>query len=630
MKRNISNPIILPRLISDNLVLQREAGLKVWGWGKAGASITLNFMERSYSATAGADGRWLVTLPAFKAGGPYSMELKTGDHVIRIKNILIGDVWVCSGQSNMGLPMSRVKERYAAEIARAENPAIRQLLVPEQYDFNEPREDLPSGAWIAATPESVSSFSAVGYFFAQTLYEKYRVPIGLINASAGGAPAEAFCSEAVLREFPAHWTTAERFKDGEYRRRLQRETQAANERWFSDIRWRDRGLIHGEKAWFDPEYDASAWPTMKLPAFWEDEGLKRLNGVVWFRKVISLPTALAGRAARLWLGRIVDSDTTYVNGIMVGSTGYQYPPRIYEVLENILKAGQNTIVVRVVNSSGAGGFIQDKPYSLSVGGRTIDLRGEWQYRVGAVAPPLADPLMIQWQPLGLFNGMIAPLTNYGIKGVIWYQGEANVGRAAEYRRLFPALITDWRSQWGRGAFPFLYVQLPNYGAADAQPAESEWAELRDAQSGALALPHTGMAVTIDLGEWNDLHPLNKKEVGYRLALAAQKVAHGEKLVHEGPTYRSLEIAGNRITIAFSDTGGGLMIKDGPELKGFAIAGADRKYVWAKAKIEGDRVVVWNDGITAPVALRYAWADNPAGANLYNKEGLPAVPFQAVL
>ena len=333
------------------------------------------------------------------------------------------------------------------------------------------------------------------------------------------------------------------------------------------------------------------------------------------------------KPARLLLGRVVDSDRTYVNDKFVGSVSYQYPPRKYDLPENLLKAGKNTIVVRVINNVGRGGFLLDKPYQLIAGNRTIDLKGPWQYKLAATMEPLPGKTFIEWQPLGLYNGMIAPLLNYTIKGVIWYQGESNTARPHEYQKLFPALIADWRRQWNQGDFPFLYVQLANYMQAKDQPSESNWAELREAQLKTLSVPDTAMAVAIDIGEWNDVHPLDKEDVGKRLALGAQKVAYGDDtVVYSGPIYQSMEIEGNRITLAFTHVGSGLIAKGG-KLKEFAIAGADKKFVWATAKIEGDKVIVRNDDIPNPVAVRYAWADNPEGANLYNKEGLPASPFR---
>jgi len=617
----------LPRLISDGMVLQRGDSAKIWGWAAKGEKLTITFNGKKYTETAGKDGKWAVMLSELEAGGPYEIHI-TGSNSITLKDILIGEVWVCSGQSNMDLPMSRVEERYTDVIANSDNPAIRRFFVSKKCDFNTPQEDLESGFWEPANPESVLRFTATGYFFAKSLYEKYKVPIGLIHASVGGSPAEAWLSEDTLKKFPTHLETAIKFKDSKYLNRIANHDKAVSDAWYSLLRQKDKGLMDGQKPWFNPACDDSDWATMNVPGYWADGPLGNVNGVVWFRKEIDVPASMTGMPAKLLLGRVVDSDKTYVNGKFVGSVSYQYPPRKYDLPENLLKPGKNIIVVRVVNNTGRGGFIPDKPYQLSAAGHTIDLKGPWKYKLAATMEPLPPKTFIEWQPLGLYNGMIAPLLNYTIKGVIWYQGESNTARPREYQKLFPALIADWRRQWNQEDFPFLYVQLANYMQAKDQPYRSNWAELREAQLKTLSVPNTAMAVAIDIGEWNDVHPLNKEDVGKRLALGAQKVAYGDKsVVYSGPVYKSMKIEGNRIALSFTHIGSGLTAKGGGDLKSFAIAGADKKFIWANAKIEGDKVIVWNDDITNPVAVRYAWADNPEGANLYNKEGLPASPFR---
>jgi sialate O-acetylesterase len=617
----------LPRLVSDGMVLQRDAHAKVWGWAAKGETVTINFDGRTYHARADTDGKWTVLLSELKAGGPYTMEISASNH-ITLQNVLIGDVWVCSGQSNMQLSMDRVKYRYADVIAHADKPMIRQFIVPGRYDFQEPQDDVTSGRWVSANPENVLEFTAVGYFFAKTLFEKYRVPIGLINASLGGSPAEAWLSAEALKAFPEHLETATRFRDSAYRNQIMEKDKAVSDAWYARIQQVDKGLAEGQRPWYEPGCDASGWAAMNVPGYWADEGLGRVNGVVWFRKEIDFPASMTGKPARLWLGRIVDGDSTYVNGALVGTVSYQYPPRIYDVPAHLLREGKNVIVVRIISNTGRGGFVLDKPYRLSAAGQTIDLKGQWQCRLGATMDPLPAKTFIEWQPLGLYNGMIAPLTNYAIRGVIWYQGESNTAEPLEYRRLFPALIADWRAKWNRGDFPFLYVQLANFMEAKDQPSESDWAELREAQLRTLTVPNTGMAVAIDLGEWNDVHPLNKEDVGKRLALAAQKIAYGDdEVVHSGPIYESMKIEGNKIILTFTHCGAGLICRGGAELKHFAIAAADKKFVWARAKVEGDTIVVWNEDVTHPVAVRYAWADNPEGVNLYNREGLPASPFR---
>ena len=616
----------LPRLISDGMVLQRNASVKIWGWASIGEEVSVNFCNKNYRTITNKEGKWLISLQTSKEGGPYTMAIQ-GHNLLVIKDILIGEVWVCSGQSNMVLPMERVKEKYGDIIAQATNSAIRHFFIPTRYNFNQPQEDFTAGKWESATPENVLKFTATGYFFAKQLYEKYHVPIGLINASVGGSPVEAWLSEEGLKAFPAQQAIAEKFKDSSYINQIRRAENAINKEWYGHIWQQDKGM-HDEKKWFDPNYDASSWATMKLPAFWHDAGLENTNGVVWFRKEIEVPASMAGKAVKLFLGRIVDSDSVYVNGKFVGTIGYQYPPRRYEIPANILREGKNTIVIRVINTSGKGGFIKDKPYQLKLGEEIIDLKGDWQYKLGTTAPPLPASTFFQYKPLGLYNGMIAPLINYTMKGVIWYQGEANADNPSNYKALFSAMIVDWRKQWGLGDFPFLYVQLANFMDTVGNPSESKWAELREAQLQTLATPKTGMAVIIDVGEWNDIHPLNKEDVGNRLGLLAQKIAYGnKKIVSTGPVYESMQREGGKVILTFSNVGGGLVAKGNDGLKYFAIAGSDRKFVWAKAQVTGNKVIVWNETIKEPVAVRYAWADNPAGANLYNKEGLPASPFR---
>jgi sialate O-acetylesterase len=347
---------------------------------------------------------------------------------------------------------------------------------------------------------------------------------------------------------------------------------------------------------------------------------------------------MTGMPAKVSLGRIVDADFLYVNGVLVGNTTYMYPQRRYQLPAGLLKPGKNIFVVRVTNTNGKGGFVTDKPYFIAAGGSTIDLKGEWQFKVGEVYLPIARtqtpgantvrPISAQNSPAALYNAMVAPVVNYKVKGFLWYQGEANTSRAGEYAALTAALVADWRKQWDVDSAAFLYVQLPNFMDRQYVPSESQWAALREAQLQSLSIPKSGMAVAIDLGEWNDIHPDNKKDVGYRLAYAAQKVAYGDAtIVHSGPIYQSSTIDGNKIIVSFSNTGSGLISIDGEPLSQFAIAGADKKFVWANARIEGNKVIVWNDAITQPAFVRYAWADNPEDANLFNKEKLPASPFR---
>lgn len=617
-----SGQIRLPRLVSDGMVMQQGMAPHIWGWASPMESIAVDFAGSTYQTTANQAGEWKIALKALPAGGPYQMVLK-GSNTLTVSNILVGEVWVCSGQSNMELPMRRVQPLYGAAIASAENPMIRQFSVPQRYDFSTPQSDFPAGSWQAATPETVLDFSATAYFFALELYQKYKVPIGLIHTSLGGSPAEAWMSESALGAFPNLLNEAKKFRDNALIQQIESDDKLRIQAWYDLLRQKDEGYKNPGQPWFDPALDVSGWAKVNVPGYWAEGG----NGVVWFRKEVQIPADLSGLPAKLEVGRIVDADSVFLNGVFVGTTSYQYPPRWYTIPAGLLKPGANSLVVRIINSSGKGGFVPDKPYELTIGGQKIDLKGEWRYRRGATMEPLASQTFIRWKPLGLFNAMLHPLLNYRIKGVIWYQGESNVSRWQEYRQLFPAMITDWRNHWQQGDFPFLFVQLANFLEAKPQPVESNWALLREAQGRTLSLPKTGMAVTIDIGEWNDIHPLNKKDVGKRLALAAQAIAYGDKkTVVSGPVFKSMKIKGNKAILTF-DKNSRLVSKAGAPLTGFAIAGSDHKFVWATASIKKNKITVSSNTVPVPVAVRYAWADNPEGANLYNEAGLPASPFR---
>ncbi|MEZ4810102.1 MAG: sialate O-acetylesterase [Allomuricauda sp.] len=616
--------IRLPQLIGDGMVLQRDADLKVWGWASPNEKIVLSFKNNDYKTVADKNGEWTINLKAQKAGGPYTMLFK-GKNEIEVKDILFGDVWIGAGQSNMVLPMERVKEKYPNEIAHANYPEIRNFFIPTKTNVQGPQKDLPAGEWKAAVPGDLLGMGAVTYFFAKELYERYKIPIGIINASVGGTPIQSWISEDGFKEFPKDLETIQKNKDENYTRQFTTKPPAQTEPI------RDKGLL-GAVKWYDNAYQPEGWNNFYIPGYWEDQGVRDLNGVVWFRREIEIPDALAGEEAKLFMGRIVDADEVYVNGIKVGNITYQYPPRRYTVAKGILKKGNNTIVVRVINYDGKGGFVPDKNYGLTANGISVDLKGEWQYKVGEVFVPKPnkgsyDQFWSQNQPTSLYNAMVAPLTKLSVKGFLWYQGESNTDDPKPYKDYLPALIEDWRNQFGEPKAPFLYVQLANFQEVDYLSTESNWAELRNAQFQALSVPNTAMAVAIDLGEWNDIHPLNKEDVGKRLALGALKLAYGEDIVYSGPIFKSSEVKGNQIILHFDAMGGGLISIDGEPLNRFEIAGEDQNFIWAKAKIVGNTVVVESKDIPYPKYVRYAWADNPRGANLYNKEGLPASPFR---
>lgn len=622
-----SAAVRIPKLISDGMVLQRDAPLKIWGWADPSEKVIVKFMGKTYKTAAGNEGKWFVALPAQKAGGPYVMNI-SGSNQLIISDIMIGDVWFCSGQSNMVHQMELHSVTYAKDIVEAGNSNIRHFWIPTATRFDGPADDFKAGTWKVCNPENVRQFSAIAYFFALKIYEKNHVPIGLINASVGGTPVEAWTSEQGLTDFEAFQQVIARNKDTSFVNSFARRSTGNRA-----VEIRDKGLT-GQKKWFEEGYVPQGWKTINVPGYWEDQGIKDLNGTVWYRRAIDLPAGMSSKAATVFLGRIIDADELYINGTKVGTTTYQYPQRRYKVPAGLLKAGKNLFVVKVTNTAGKGGFVPDKPYSIFADLDTIDLKGTWQYKVGEVFMPRTYvggqaggvPPPGQNSPSALFNAMVAPAIHYVIKGWLWYQGESNSSRGAEYARLQPAQIRDWRSKWQLGDLPFLFVQLPNFMDASYLPSESQWAELREAQLKSLDVPGTAMVVGIDAGEWNDIHPDNKKIIGERLALAAAKLAYHENIVYSGPLFRSASVLGNKMILSFDHIGSGLISKDGEELREFAVAGADKKFVWATARITGDKIEVYSEDIPSPVYVRYAWADNP-DVNFYNKEGLPASPFR---
>ncbi len=616
----------LPKLVSDGMVLQRDTRVKIWGWASADEKVTVHFNKSTFSTITRNDGKWELTLPAQKPGGPFEMKITASNQII-LKDILFGDVWLCSGQSNMEYPMSRLTDRYSLEITTCENSKIRQYKIPLKYDFNTPQEDFMSGKWEAVNPKTILNFSAVAYFFARDLFAKYGVPIGIINASVGGSPAEAWMSAEALKDFPQYLAEAEKSKNQSYIDEIQSKERKATDEWHAKLNQSDKGLKL-QPTWKDPAFHASSWPTMPVPAYWADNGLEEVNGVVWFRKEIEIPATFTSTKSWIQMGRMVDADSVFINRQFVGTTAYQYPQRKYAIPAGLLQPGKNCIVVRLISNSGKGGFVPDKPYQIVASKDTFDLKGNWQYQLGCAMDPTPGQTFVQWKPTGLYNGMIAPASNYAIKGVVWYQGESNAERFQEYQKLLTALITDWRIKRDQEKLPFILAQLPNYMESKNQPSESSWASFRNAQLKTVqTIKNVILTVNIDLGEWNDIHPQNKLDVGERLALAARECVYDQsKTIVIGPVYQKMKIIGDKIEFTFKNYGSGLVSKDGKELKHFAIAGADHKYVWANAEIKGNKVIVWSENIPNPVTVRYAWADNPEGANLYSKKGMPAVPF----
>ena len=631
--------VSVPSLIGDNMVLQQGKKVRIWGSALPNERITVILDKHTASAIADANGHWQTFFGPLKAGGPFVLTI-SGSNTLSFKNVLVGEVWVCSGQSNMEWPLINSKDG-ADAVTQANFPEIRLFTV--QKTTSASLLDDVQGHWVVTTPDQAGQFSAVGYFFGRELYQKLKVPVGLIHTSWGGTPAEAWTSREALAAATDLQPILDRYQEGlkaipqqkqEYERRLSE--------WIAKNLYQDPGNKGESLGYADPQTNTTDWQSMNLPQFFETAGLK-MDGAVWFRKDIEIPQSWIGKPLELKLAAIDDYDVTYFNGTRVGGIGIETPnsymiPRNYKIPGELVKAGKNTISVRIFDSAGEGGFGAGKMSVAPVGAQeseVIALSGPWSYKVElnlepknpdwGSRPEAAGPTN-QNSPTVLYNAMLAPLTPMSIRGAIWYQGESNAGRAYQYRTLFPTMIRNWRSAWGQGDFPFYYVQLANWQPIKLNPGESEWAELREAQTLTLNEPHTGMAVIIDIGDTKDIHPRNKLDVGHRLALWALANTYGQKIEFSGPLFNSFTIEGDKVRVKFKHTAGELKTIDGAAPRGFAIAGEDHKFVWAEAKIEGDEVIVWSKEVLKPVAIRYAWADNPV-CNLYNKAGLPTSPFR---
>ncbi|MDR0431562.1 MAG: sialate O-acetylesterase [Tannerellaceae bacterium] len=505
----------LPVLISDGMVVQRERPAKLWGTAAAGEHVQVKFVEWEpvYTTVADTQGNWVVTLPALKAGGPYTLQIN--EQVV--KDVWIGDVWLCSGQSNMELPVSRVTDLFAHEIESYANPQIRYLKVPYAYHFRDPQSDMAEEKWQMLTRENVMGYAALCYFFAKAMHEKSNIPIGLINASWGGTPVEAWISESGLKEFPLYLNDKRRYENDDYVGRLRQTESMGRDLWNLSLHLGDSGL-HEPTPWYATDYDDSLWKeTEMFSNAWAGDGLNPVNGSHWFRRQVDLPQSWEGEEAVLRLGCIVDADSVYVNGLFVGATSYQYPPRVYTIPAGVLKAGKNTVAVRLVSHAGYPRFVEGKPYKLLCNGETVNLEGVWRHRIGAVMPQSPSSTNFHTKATGLFNGMIAPLLPYTVRGVVWYQGESNVVRRNEYASLLTALIADWRTKFEAPRLPFYIVELAGF-LAPGDPERKGWEEMQAIQrQTAAANSHTRIIANSDLGEWNDIHPQDKKTLGLRLA-----------------------------------------------------------------------------------------------------------------
>jgi sialate O-acetylesterase len=610
------------------MVLQKGVPVPVRGWADPSEKVTVEFAGQQKDTVADASGNWTVGLDPLSQSQESGEMRICGKNTVSIKNILVGDVWLASGQSNMAMRVREVQNA-AQEMAEANYPNLRVFTV-EREVAPSPKNDCV-GTWLVCDPKNVGSFSAAGYFFVRELHQRYKLPIGLINSSVGSSSCQAWTPREVLTADPSlpqpaalapenyrDWKTFEAFRNGVY----------------DEYSCKDPGVKPECLAWAQPECDTSDWKEVAVPGNIESQGMN-IDGAVWFRKDVELPADWAGQKATIYLGPITDNDIVYINGQKIGATQNHwrsYVFRSYAIPTKLLRPGRNVVAVRIFNAFGNGGFHPAYPAPLKIyrnPSTEVLIPGKWKCKVELALKPAQLPFAVPSPysiPSAFFNAMICPLTKFPLKGFVWYQGESNAGAARQHDTLFPAMIQSWRKCWGDENLPFYFVQLASYRARESQPSEGALPRMRESQMKTLALHDTGMALTIDIGDPINVHPRNKQEVGRRLARWAMRDCYGDKdLEVSGPLYASSSVEGDKIRIRFTHTTGGLKVQ-GDELKGFAIAASDKRFVWAKAVVEGDTVVVSSPSVNPPSFVRYAWANNP-DCNLYNAENLPASPFR---
>jgi sialate O-acetylesterase len=628
----------VPALIGNHMMLQRGRPVRLWGTAAPGESIRATLAGGKAATRADAGGQWALTLPAVSAGGPFVLSIE-GSNALTFSDVWSGEVWVASGQSNMEFILARSK---GADLAVAGGCPGLRLFTVVKATAGAPKADV-SGAWQVCDADTAKDFSAVAFYFGQELHRALGVPVGLIHSSWGGTPAEAWTSREALLANPSFKPMIEALDRSAHDEGARAEAARKVAAWEAKSFHKDTGN-RGEAKGF-ARAGGGGWLAMNLPQFWEEAGLQ-IDGAVWFRREVVLPADWVGVDLALSLGAIDDFDVTYWNGERVGATGAETPdywsiPRQYKVPARLAKAGRNVIAVRVFDRYGSGGFAgpasQMTVRRVAVEATTLPLAGSWSYKIERSLQPIdvdfsARPELMgidnSHSPTVLWNGMIAPIAPFPIAGTIWYQGESNASRAQQYRTLFPTMINAWRTAWRDPALPFVFVQLPNYqepGAAKPL-GTSTWAELREAQAMTLSLPKTAMVVTLDIGEHGDIHPRNKADVGRRLALQALKLVYGKEVIASGPIFRKMARASGSIRVSFANATSALVTIDGAPPKGFMLAGADRAWHWADARIDGDSVIVSSPEVPEPVAVRYGWADDPPNT-LRNQADLPAAPFR---
>lgn len=627
----VSAKITLPAFFTDNMVVQQNSMLTLEGKAKPQRTVTVvaSWNKQKYTVKSRADGSFRLEIPTPVAGGPYTLTLSDGEKLI-LDNVMSGEVWFCSGQSNMQMPVAQWGGvmNYEQETAEAQYPSIRLLQIERRIGYTPATDvEIIGGSWKECSPVTVADFSAVAYFYARELWKNLNVPIGVIDCTWGGTPAESWTSAGTLKqvaEFREKLTEMEAL--GFDKERLMAAHQKEMQAWEREFMNRDAGYGEGQPLWISSLQTGDGWQPMQLPGFWERNGLDGFDGVVWFQREIEIPAAWQGKEVRLSLGKIDDEDITYYNGREIARGQGHATPRSYMIPANEVKAGKGVLTIRVTDYGGEGG-INGAPEDLyaEVGGERISLAGKWIYRIGmSVTDIPAKPVSPESShyPSGLYNAMVSPLTAFPVKGVIWYQGEENASRAEQYAPLFRALIADWRKQW-KIDLPFYFVQLAGYMTPQEVQPDSRWAVLREAQAEALHIANTGMITAVDLGDPYDIHPKNKQDVGKRLAALSLADTYRKGTYHM-PVCTGYKVYDRTLALAFDSP----VQANAGEVKGFVLAGPDGVFYSAKATLQqnGKSVVLESPQVEIPIAARYNWADCPNG-NLYSPSGVPVGPFR---
>ena len=632
----------LAKIFGDNMVLQRDEPTKIWGWAAPDENITVALNDKSFHIKSTEKGYWIISLPSNKAGGSFTINVSSRNQKLSLHNVYFGDVWFCSGQSNMNFKVagssSAVKESVTANF-----PLIRQFEVPRESDLK-PREDFNKGEWVVCNPKTVAYFSAVAYFYAKEIYKKTGIPIGIIHSSWGGSDIKAWMSGNVVKQFPEIVKELSRADNPDFINQ-NKKLVAAREDSISQNVYKLSGVLDSENKLIRNSLltDENGWIPIAYTGYINDQNIPVKNGFTWYKKIIDIPECLTKSEFSIDLGFMSGTDITFFNGHLLGTKGGSRRDRQYKVPANFVEKGKNEILFCIYTESGKTGFLPNTapkltftqlPLSLAMDtgwafkqGKVVEQRGAIFKGISANASFIENGF-----PTILYNAMVAPVLNYAIRGVLWYQGEnsTNPANCNYYQSYLPAFIKDWRSGFQKDTLPFLIVQLANFGAYESIPKATPWAIVQEAQfKTAQSIPHVGIAIANDIGNPDDIHPTNKEELGKRLALQGRKLFYGEPdLVAQGPVYKSMEVKDNKAIVSFDNVVGGLICTNKyGYLGGFAIAGADNQFYWAKASIVGDKVILESDKVNKPVNVRFAFENSSELLSLYNKEGLPAVPFR---